>query len=430
MIIIKNGTVIDPANDLEEKRDVLLKEDAIIEIAPPGTLDIVDGMEILDASGCWVTPGLIDVHVHLREPGEEWKETIESGIRAATAGGYTALCCMPNTTPTNDNAETTRFIIEKAEMVGATRVYPIGAVSLELEGKSLAPLSQLQSAGCVAFSDDGEPIYNAGVMRRALEWCRMSGVPICCHEEDKSLTTGASMNESALSLRLGLRGMPGVAEDVMVARDIELARFTGGHVHICHVSTARSVELIRRAKADGFNVTAEVTPHHLVLNEDEVREYDPNYKMSPPLREEDDRLALIAGLQDGTLDVIASDHAPHHSDVKEIEFEAAAFGILGLQSSLPLILDFVREGVISRRRAIEVLSSNAARMFNLSGGSLSKGAAADLVVIDPDHSWSFKQDQIQSISFNSPFIDRELKGVARDVVIRGKLAVRSREILI
>ena len=426
MKLIKGGLVIDPSSDREGQFDILIDGDKIKEIDRPGTFDKAQA-EVIDAKDRWVVPGLVDLHVHLREPGFEWKETVKTGCEAALLGGYTTVCCMPNTNPVNDTAEVTRYIIEKAREAGA-RVLPIGAVSLGSKGVQLAHLEEQMKAGCVAFSDDGEPVYNAGVMRKALEWCERFGVAISCHEEDKSLSCGGCMNESGLSARMGLVGMPTVAEDVMVARDIELARYTGGKVHICHVSSARSVELIRRAKKDGIQITAEVTAHHLTLTEDLVEGYDTNAKMSPPLRGEADRLGLIEGLKDGTLDALASDHAPHEYDSKNVEFAKASMGILGLQTSLSLMLDFVSRGVITRRRAIDALAAAPARCFGLEYGTLRKGALADLTIIDPTYRWQFRKEIVKSKSFNSPFLGRELCGIADTVLVGGRVVVSNQQL--
>lgn len=423
MILITNGIVIDPASHVEGDFDVLLSDSQVRELRPRGGFGALSGATVIDAAGRWVTPGFIDLHVHLREPGFEWKETVRSGCEAAILGGYTTVCCMPNTQPRNDNGEITRYILDKAAAARLARVVPIGAVSKELKGKEMAPLSELRAAGCAAFSDDGEPIYDAGLMRRALEWCTALDATISCHEEDKSLTCGGCMNESPLSARLGLKGMPKVAEDVMVARDIELARATGGRIHICHVSTARSVELIRRGKRDGVRVTAEVTPHHLVLTEEAVGEYDTAAKMSPPLREAEDVAALRLGLQDGTIDAVASDHAPHEHDSKRIEFSKATFGILGLQTSLPIVLELIRDGTLSRRRAIEVCTRGPAECFGLPYGTLAPGAPADVTIVDPERRWVFDRAAVKSLSANSPFLGRELRGAADTVIVGGEIVL-------
>jgi dihydroorotase len=424
-IVIKGGIAIDAATSLDGERDVLVQDGRIAALEKPGVLSALTDAEVIDATGKWVMPGCIDLHVHLREPGEEWKETIQTGAEAAILGGYTTICCMPNTRPANDSPEVTRFILEKAKAAGAARVLPIGAITMDRKGKQLAPYSELAKAGCVAFSDDGDPVENAGVMRRALEWCLMLGLPLSCHEEDRSLSCGGCMNESPLSLRLGLKGFPGVAEDVMIARDIELARFTKGKVHICHVSTARSVELIRRAKNDGISVTCEVTPHHLLLDETGVSAYDTNYKMMPPLRGREDIEGLYGGLRDGTIDAIASDHAPHHHDSKNVEFSKATVGILGLQTSLPLLVELAANGTITRQRMVELLCSGPAKAFGLDYGSIRVGAPADVVVLSPSARWKFEIGTVRSKSKNSPFVDRELVGQVAHVLVAGRPVVRS-----
>lgn len=428
MLLIEGGYMIDPASGREGEYDLLVEGERIAEIEKRGGFAGLKPQHRIDASGRWVTPGLIDLHVHLREPGFEWKETVKSGAQAAVLGGFTTVCCMANTNPVNDCAEVTKYILDKAREAGAANVLPIGAVSMGLKGKELAPLSEMRNAGCAAFSDDGEPIYDAGLMRRALEWSLMLDATISCHEEDRCLSRGGVMNESPLAYRLGLNGMAKVAEDVMVARDIELARLTGGRVHICHISSARGVELVRRAKNDGIRITAEVTPHHLVLNEQAVADYDTNSKMSPPLREEEEREALVAGLKDGSIDAVASDHAPHELDSKRIEFSRAAMGILGLQTSLPLLLEMVEKGQISRQRAIESLTSAPAKAFRLDAGRLAKGAPADIAIIDPQHAWTFGPEVVRSLSMNSPFLGRSMKGSAESVLVRGRVAVKDREL--
>ena len=423
MLLLEGGLVIDPAATLEAEHDILIENGVIKDISKPGGMSALKVTRRINANGKWITPGLIDLHVHLREPGQEWKETIASGSSAAILGGFTTVCCMPNTTPVNDNAEITNFIRSKAAECGRARVLPIGSVSRGLSGKEMSPLSELHAAGCVAFSDDGEPVFDSGLMRRALEWCRMLGVPISCHEEDKCLSCSGSMNESALSGRMGLVGSPKVAEEVMVARDIELARTTAARVHFCHVSTARAAELIRRAKRDGIPVSAEVTPHHLLLTEDMVEGYNTSAKMNPPLRDRSDCEALIEALADGTIDAVASDHAPHERDRKECPFSEAAFGILGLQTSLPLLLELVRANRISRMRAIAALTSSPANAFNLPYGNLKVGSIADVCIIDPLKRWQFNREVCQSLSFNSPFIGRELIGQAASVIVGGKLVL-------
>lgn len=434
MKAIVGGWVVDPGGSGEGAFDVVIANGAIEAVVPRGTLVFGPEVEIIDATDRWVVPGLIDIHTHLREPGFEWKETIASGSSAAVLGGFTSVCCMPNTSPRNDSAEVASFILAKAREAARARVFPIGAVSIGLHGTELAPLSELTAAGCVAFSDDGEPIYDAGLMRRALEWSTIHDGVIACHEEDKQLTQGGAMNESPLSYRLGIPGMPKAGEDVMIARDIELARMTGGRVHLCHLSTARGVELLRRAKHDGLRVTGEVTPHHLVFTEDRVGLYDTAYKMSPPLREDDDVAALREALADGTIDAIASDHAPHDPDSKRVEFVRASFGIIGLQTTLPVVLGLVRDGVLSRARAIAAMSCEPARCFSLdrlvSGiGTLQVGAAADVTIIDPEQRWVLSSNSIASKSVNTPFLDTELQGSADLVMVGGNVVVRERNLV-
>lgn len=425
--VLRNGTVIDPSQNVEQEKDLYIKEGMIVEALRPGE-KVADAQEI-DCDGQWIVPGLIDLHVHFREPGFEWKETIHTGSQAAVVGGYTTVCCMPNTSPVNDCQEITEYILRKAKTADLCRVLPIGSVSKGLHGKEMAPLSELRDAGCVAFSDDGEPIFDSGMMRRALEWCLMLDAVISCHEEDKCLSCGGVMNESALSSKMGLVGWPTIAEEVMIARDIEIARYTKGKIHICHVSTARGVELIRRAKNDGIRITAEVTPHHLVLTEKDCEDYNTDAKMSPPLRKKEDCQALLEGVKDGTIDAVASDHAPHELDRKQCEFSAAAFGILGLQTTLPLLLKFVSTGKLSRLRMIEACSYSAAKCFGLPLGTLKKGATADIVVIDPKKKWSFSKEALQSLSFNSPFRDWEFVGSASMTFVGGSLKAQGGEIV-
>lgn len=423
-ILISGGTIIDPSCDRDGEGDLSIRDGIIEDVRSPGGFSKDKFDETVDATGQWVVPGLIDIHVHFREPGFEKKETVLTGSRAAVLGGYTTVCCMPNTNPVNDSSFVTRYILERAREANLCKVLPIGAVTKSSQGKEMAPLTELAEAGCAAFSDDGEPVYDSGLMRRALEWSAMLGRVISCHEEDKCLCRGGAMNEGPTALKLGIQGIPGIAEDVMIARDIELARYTGSRVHICHVSTARGLELIRRAKSDGIKITCEVTPHHLHLTESAVGEYDTNAKMNPPLRSDEDVMALREGLQDGTIDAIASDHAPHEPDSKIVEFCKATMGILGLQTNLPLSLEFVRNRTISRRRLIELLSTGPARAFGLSAGTLSRGASADVTVIDPEATWKLDLARIVSKSQNSPFIGQSMTGMARDVWVNGDRKVK------
>lgn len=428
LTLIKNSKLIDSGSQITGEYDLIIENDKIKEVGQRGEFKSGNFDLEVEADGLWLMPGLVDLHVHFREPGFEWKETIKTGSTAAIRGGYTTVCCMPNTSPTTDNAQVVEFILDRAKSANLAKVLPIGAVSLGLKGEKMSPLSELRKAGCAAFSDDGEPIYNSNMMRRALEWCLMLDATICCHEEDKALTCGGCMNESAASLSRGLLGMPTVGEDVMVARDIELARYTKGKVHICHVSTARSLELVRRAKNDGIRISCEVAPHHLVLNEEMMPDFDTSYKMSPPLRSVEDMLALQKGLSDGTIDAIASDHAPHDPDSKQKEFSEASFGIIGLQTTLSLMLDFVNKGVITPLRAVEMMSTGPAKVIGIEAGSLRKGAVADLVLVDPKHHWQFSKENISSVSKNSPFLNQTMIGAADTVFVNGKLKLKKREI--
>ena len=419
-LLIKGGTLLDPAKGLNEKGDLLAVDGVIEATGKPGAFDSESEAEVLDASGALVTPGLIDIHVHLREPGFEWKETIESGAKTAAAGGFTSVCCMPNTNPVIDTAQVVEFIIEKSELAGGARVHPIGAISEKLKGESLSPMVELWEAGCVAFSDDGWPVWNSALMRCALEYGKMMNLVLACHEEDTSLSNGFSMNESELSVELGFKGMPAAAENVMISRDIELALLTGGRVHFCHVSTARGVELIRRAKKDGAKVTAETAPHYFILDETAVTEYDTSAKMSMPLRKQEDIKGLLEGLADGTIDCVASDHAPHEEDSKRVAFGDASLGILGLQTTVPLLLEKVREGALSLERAIASVTSDARACYGLEQVSLEKGSVADISVIDQESKITFGKEHNLSLSSNSPFFGRELQGLARFTVVAGR----------
>ena len=424
--VIRSGTVIDPAQNIEAEMDVIIDGASVVDIVKPGTP--VSESEDINAKGCWVTPGLIDIHVHLREPGFEWKETIKTGSEAAALGGFTTICCMPNTNPVNDTAEITDFIVRQGKAAGLVNVHPIAAVSKGLKGKEMAALGELKDAGACAFSDDGEPVWDAGMMRKALEWCKMLDCVITGHEEEKSLSHGGVMNESALSTKLGLAGWPKVAEEVHIARDIELARYTGGRVHFCHVTTARGVELIRRAKNDGIQVSGEVSAHHLLLTENLVDGYYTDAKMSPPLRAQEDCDALLAGLVDGTIEVIASDHAPHELDKKKIEFSMAAFGILGLQTTFPMLLDLVKAGKISRKRFVEAMTVKPASIFRLNGGTLKKGSVADISILNPNHEWTFNKETCVSLSKNSPWIGTSMTGHVETLLVGGKVIVKDKKI--
>jgi dihydroorotase len=424
--LLKGGRVVDPAAGRDGQLDVLVDGDRIARI---GRDVPADGAEVIELQRGWiVTPGLIDLHVHLREPGQEHKETITSGVAAAVAGGFTAVACMPNTDPVNDHAGITQFILKKAAEANLARVYPIGAVSLGSRGEQLAELGEQKAAGCVAFSDDGRPVATALLMRRALEYAGMLGVPVVDHCEDPSLKADGVAHEGYYASVLGLRGIPGVAESLMVERDISLAELTGTHVHICHMSARQSLRAVRDGKARGVHVTCEVAPHHFTLTDAQLDgpvKYDTNLKMNPPLREEADRDAMLDGIADGTVDVIATDHAPHHADEKMVEFDRAPFGITGLETAVPLVFDrLVHTGRISIARAIELLSANPARVFNLAGGTLAEGGLADLVVLDPDRRVTVDATRHRSRSRNTPFHGWEMRGGVALTIVGGRIVHR------
>jgi dihydroorotase len=418
-ILITGGTVVDPANNVHGRFDVLVADGHVAAVAEPGAAGTAD--QQIDASGCWVVPGLIDMHVHLREPGYEYKETVLTGAQAAVAGGFTAVACMANTNPVNDTGAVTKYIVEKAAAAQQARVYPIGAVSVGLKGERLAEIGEMREAGIVAVSDDGKPIMDSALMRRALEYSAMFSLPVIAHEEDLALAGEGCMNEGPMSFRLGLKGMPAAAEEAMVARDIALLERTGGALHIAHASTAGTVDLVRRAKARGLAVTVEVTPHHFTLTDEAIGEYDTNAKMNPPLRQSEDLAALIAGLRDGSIDAIASDHAPHHRDEKDVEFECAAHGIVGLETALALSLTLLRDHGLDIDTLVRVMSVNPARILRVPGGSLAVGAPADVTVIDPNVTWDVDPESFRSKSRNTPFAAWTLTGQARATIVGGDL---------
>jgi dihydroorotase len=408
-VLIRNGRVINPVTKLDAVADVLVEGGTIQQVGPG--LRAPADVEVVDATGKVVCPGLIDIHVHLREPGYEYKETVATGTRAAAAGGFTAVCCMANTDPVNDSGSITEYILERARAEGRTHVYPIGAVTRGLKGQELSELAELAETGCVAFSDDGRSVLNAALYRRAMEYTLPFGTPVISHAEDHTLARGGVMNEGVVSTELGLPGAPAAAEDVMVARDIVLAELTGAHVHLAHVSTAGAVRLVREAKARGVRVTAEVTPHHLVLTEDAVRTWDPNTKMNPPLRTKRDVEALLDALGDGTIDCIATDHAPHALSEKEGEYEQAAFGVVGLETAVAVLLDrLVRPGLLALGTLIARLSSDPARVLNLPGGSLAPGARADITILDLERELTVDPARFFSKSRNTPFAGWDLRG--------------------
>ncbi|MDP3013947.1 MAG: dihydroorotase [Candidatus Subteraquimicrobiales bacterium] len=420
-ILLKNGRVVDPLNKVDDVLDVFVENGAIKQIDKNIS---ASADKVIDVADLIVCPGLIDMHVHLREPGREDEETIESGTKAAVKGGFTCVVCMPNTDPVADSAPVVEYVKEKTQTEGLVRVLPVGAITKGLKGKELAPMAELMDAGAVAFSDDGESIMDAEVMRRALEYSIMLNTPIIVHAEDKKLSANGQINEGLYSTMLGLKGIPTAAEEVMVARDIILAEMTGAKIHIAHVSTAGSVELIRGAKERGVNVTCEVTPQHLILTEAMTETFDTNYKVNPPLRSEVDVLALREGLKDGTIDVIASDHAPHALHEKEREFQLAPFGIIGLETTLSLILtELVKAREFSLYSVVEKLTVNPAKILGLDLGSLSIGSPADIMVFDPNVKVKVDVNSFESKSKNSPFGGWELYGVTRYVLVGGNLVL-------
>jgi len=424
-LLVRGGTLVDPVARTAAPGDLLVEDGRIVATGAPGTLAAGDAAEI-GARGLLVLPGLVDMHVHLREPGYEYKETILTGVKAAVAGGFTSIACMANTEPVNDSAAVTQFIIERARVAGGAHVYPIGALSLGLKGERLAEIGEMHRAGIVAVSDDGHPVMHAGLMRRALEYTRMFGLPIIAHEEDEHLADGGVMNEGATALRLGLRGTPAAAEEVMIARDLALVRLTGGRLHVAHISTAGAVALIREAKVQGLAVTAEVTPHHLFLTEEAVEGYGTDAKMAPPLRTKADVDALRAALADGTIDAIATDHAPHHRDEKEVEFEAAANGIVGLETALPLALRLVAEGVADLPTIVARMTVGPARVLGLPAGTLAAGAEADLTLVDPARRWRVEARGFRSKGRNTPFEGWDVVGRAVAVLVGGRLVHEER----
>jgi dihydroorotase len=420
-LVLRGGRVIDPRRGFDAEADVLLVDGVVAGIgtslAGSGGRDV----QVVDARGRWVVPGLIDLHAHLREPGQEYKEDVATGTRAAASGGFTAVCAMPNTTPPNDNRAVTELIVERARKVGVVRVYPIGAITKGLAGESLAEMGELKEAGCVAVSDDGKPVMNAELMRRAMEYARTFGLPIIQHCEDLSLSAGGAMNEGPVATRAGIRAQPTSAESAMVARDLELCALTGARYHVAHVSSADSIRLIAAAKKRGLPVSCEVTPHHLTLTDEACAKYDTNAKCNPPLRGAADVEALRAALADGTIDAVATDHAPHSPVEKEVEFEQAAFGMIGLETAVPLVLELVRAGQMSAAAFVTRMSSAPAALFGLPGGTLADGAPADVTVIDPEAAWTVEPAHLRSRSHNTPFAGRALRGRAVMTIVGGAI---------
>ena len=424
MLLIKNGRVLDPASKSDALRDVLLDGERIAEIAPTGKISLANGADVFDASGLIVAPGFIDMHVHLREPGQENSETIETGTLAAARGGFTAVCCMPNTKPVNDNASITRFILDRAKVHGHVRVWPIGAASMGSKGEAIAEIGAMREAGIVAVSDDGKPIATAKLARQIMDYCRTLELPVIEHAEDVSLAAGAVMREGIASTRLGLPGMPAAAESVCVARDVQVAELTGARLHIAHLSAKASLDQVRYAKQNGLRVTCEVTPHHFTLIDEDVT-YDSRYKMNPPLAARADREALWQGLADGTVDAIATDHAPHEPALKDVEFDKSPFGILGFETALGLALEqLVHSGKLSLMRMVELFTTGPARVLGKER-KLAVGEPADITIFSLDRAWTYNVKESASKSRNSPFDGKSFKGGPVATVVAGKIVYRA-----
>jgi dihydroorotase len=419
-LLIKNGRVIDPGR-VNGTADVLIQNGKITAVGPQLRAPKQPDVKVIDATGLLVLPGFVDLHVHLREPGFEYKETIRTGAASAVAGGFTSICCMPNTNPVNDNQSVTDFIVEQARQAAMARVYPIGAITKGSEGKELAEIGELRDAGCVAISDDGRPVMNSEVMRRAMEYALAFDLPVVDHCEDFDLAKGGCMNEGLVSTSLGLPGIPAAAEEVMVARNILLAQLTGARLHLPHVSTAGSVRMVREAKTRGVRVSAEACPHHFTLTEEAVRGFKTEAKMNPPLRTWQDVQALKEGLKDGTIDIIATDHAPHAAQDKEQDFASAPFGIVGLETALPLTLTLVEEGILSLEAAVAKLTTAPAQLFKLPKGTLAPGADADVVLVDAETNWEVDPARFRSKSRNTPFGGWKVKGRATVTIVGGRI---------
>ncbi len=419
-LLIKGGRVINPSSGQDEVIDILVEDGIIQEISKD--IQVEKDVNIVDAVNKLVCPGFIDLHVHLREPGFEYKEDIASGTRAAAAGGFTSICCMPNTDPVIDNAAVASFVKERAAKSGVVNVYPIGAVTRQQAGKELAEIAELVTAGCVGLSDDGKPVLGSDIMRHAMDYANMFNLPILSHCEDTGLSSGGQMNEGYYSTIYGLQGIPDEAEEVMVARDIMLAGLTGARLHLCHLSTARSIDLVRLAKKKGLYVTCEVTPHHLTLTDEIIEGYDTDAKVNPPLRTAEDIEALIAGINDGTVDCIATDHAPHHLESKDCEFNLAAFGISGLETAIPVVMSLVNKGRIDLMRMVELFTVGPADIINIDRGTIEVGAIADITIIDPDKIKTVKPQEFYSKGKNTPYKNKEFRGWPYATIVNGELA--------
>ncbi len=421
IIFIEGGRVIDPGSGVDAVRTVVIRDGLVAEIAE--RVERPREALTLDARGRWVTPGFVDIHVHLREPGHEYKETVATGARAAVAGGFTTVVAMPNTVPPNDNASVAELVLARAAAAGLARVHPAGCISKGQKGDELAEYGELKNAGCVVLTDDGKPVMSSALMRRALEYAKAFDLPVAVHEEDLGLVGKGVMNEGPAATRLGLKGIPAQAEEVMVLRDVALAELTGGWLHLQHLSTAGSVRAVREAKRRGLRVTAEATPHHLALTDEDVARsgYDTDFKMNPPLRSQSDVAAVREGVADGTIDAIATDHAPHSLVEKQVEFDAAANGIVGLETAFAVCLALARQGAFSERRLVEALTIGPARAFGLAAGSLAKGSRADVAVLDPGLEWRCDPARFHSKSGNTPWKGALLVGRCTQAFVGGKL---------
>jgi dihydroorotase len=426
-ILLRGGRVIDPARNLDVSADVLLQDGKVARIEPG--IEAKPGATVVDVKGKWVVPGFIDLHCHLREPGQEYKEDIATGTAAAAAGGFTAVCAMPNTVPPNDNRAVTELMVRRAQEVGVVRVYPIGCITQGQKGENLAEMGELQDAGCVAVSDDGKSVMNSEVMRRALEYARGFGLVVIQHAEDVQLSANGPAHEGAVSTRIGLRSQPAAAESGMVARDLELVALTGARYHVAHVSCAETVRLVREAKKRGLPVTCEVTPHHITLTDEACSSYDTSTRVNPPLRSDADVVACREALADGTIDAIATDHAPHSSIEKDVEFEQAASGMIGLETALPLCLDLVAKKAMTPMALFARMSTAPAKLLGLPGGTLAPGSVADVTVVDPQASWVCDASQFRSKSRNSPFVGRTMHGRAMLTIVGGKIVFAQEKVL-
>ncbi|RUM89442.1 MAG: dihydroorotase [Thermovibrio sp.] len=422
-LLIRGGRVVDPSQGIDGVYDLLIEGSRILKLEE--NIDTSEASQVIDVQGLVVSPGFIDLHSHLRDPGQEWKEDIETGSQAAVSGGFTSVCCMANTEPVNDNPSVTRYIIEKAEKVGLCDVFPIGAITKGLKGEELAEIGLMVKAGIVGISDDGETPKDSKVLRNAMDYARSLGIPVFTHSEDKSLSAGGHMNEGPLSSKLGIPGMPPEAEDIGTMRDILIAKLTGAHIHVCHVSSKGALKLIEEAKREGVRVTCEITPHHFTLTEEAVKDFNTNAKMCPPLRTEDHVEACRMALKSGVADAIATDHAPHSEDEKLVEFCRAPFGIIGFQTALPLSLELVRKGYLTLTGLVEKLSLNPARILRKGDiGTLKPGSRANVTVFNPDEEFVLTKDFIKSKSFNTPFLNQKLKGKVKLTIYNGKIVFK------